>query len=627
MKQGEAQFSKIGFAGRYVLPLFMIFLIPAISLVFFTHVESSYDAKVLAAVERGIHENTNSTEAEKARVIEKMRATPISQVMASRRPETKPVREWFQSHLTASAARDYFMFRWIIRIAKFCIVTGILGLAIAAISVLVSLRSQVAQYWSLLTGWHVLRLFATVQVAAQGLMAFALSYWVPVFYAQLYSPKLVLLIGLMFVVATFVVIVAVFKRPDMTFPVEGRVLDEENAGPLMEHLAAVATNLGIEKPNQIIAGIDDNFFVTEHTVNVGERRVEGKTLFVSLALLRNITREEANAVLAHEMAHFSGSDTVYSKKISPLLSRYFEYMKALYAGGVSRPVFYFMFAFWSLYQLSIQRLSRQREFRADSIAAQQTSPLSLANALIKISAFSRYRAKVEMDTFNTEEVLEDVNIPAQVSEGFTGFVRECIAEPDLGESTTAHPFDSHPQMKERLAAVGLGEMAIDEKTLLAPVVDSWYGRIPGAEKIESELWQEYQNEFMKAHELSLAYRYMPANEQEAAIVLKHFPGVEFIDKKGNKLVINHMHAHFSKWEGGAIAFDEMTECTSKDGISSKYIAIAYTRDGNTYSDNLPLSGFNQSAEELMEHFKNYYARHLASREFKKEKEAEMAGVK
>lgn len=622
MKKKDGQFSKVGFVGRYVLPLFMIFLIPAISLFFFRHVQTYFDERALAAIERGIQADQTATKEQRDTAIQNLRKVPVSTLLASSRPEIKG----FQAGFTASARRDFFTFRWMIRLAKFCIVTGILAFVVAGASVLVSLRSQMAQYWSLLTGWHVLRLFATLQVAAQGLMGFALSYWLPVFYAERFSPKLVLLMGLMFVAATGIAIIAVFKRPDMTFPVEGRILDEAGSAALMQHLGGVAANLGIERPNQIIAGIDDNFFVTEHTVKVGDKTVDGKTLFVSLALLRNITRGEANAVLAHEMAHFSGSDTVYSKKISPLLSRYVEYMKALYAGGVSRPVFYFMFAFWSLYQLSIQRLSRQREFRADGIAAQQTSPVSLANALIKISTFSRYRAKVEEDTFKKDRVLESVDIPTRVAEGFPGFVRECIAGSDLGESTTTHPFDSHPTMRDRFAAVGLGEVAIDEKTLLAPVEDSWYGQIPGADKIEAELWQDYQDKFKEAHEISLAYRYLPAGEQETAIVLKHFPCVEFEDKKGNKLSINYKHVHHSKW-AEPILFEEMGKCAASESFGTKYLTIHYTRDGKNADEKFSLSGYKESAEALMEHFKNYYTRHLASREFQKEREQEMAEAK
>lgn len=615
MKKGDAQFSGVGFVGRYILPLFLIFLIPVISLLFFRHVQSYFDAEALAAIEKQINADTTATPQQKERALKQFRQVPVSALLASSRPGLDELKAGF----TVSARRDYFIFRWMIRLAKFCIATGILAFVVAGVSVLISLRSQMAQYLSLLTGWHVLRLIATLQVAAQGLMGFALSYWLPVFYAERFSPKLVLIMGLMFVAATAIVIVAVFKRPDMTFPVEGRILDDAGAAALLEHLGGVAASLGTEKPNQIIAGIDDNFFVTEHTVKVGDRTVDGKTLFVSLALLRNITRGEANAVLAHEMAHFSGSDTVYSKKISPLLSRYAEYLKALHAGGVSRPIFYFMFAFWNLYQLSIQRLSRQREFRADAVAARQTSPANLANALIKIATFSRYRAKVEEEIFKQEQVLEDVNIPAQVAQGFAGFVRQAVADSDLGESTTTHPFDSHPPMRDRFAAVGLADAALDEQTLLAPVEDSWYDQIPGADKIEAELWQQYQDQFKQAHEVALAYRYWPANEQEEAIVLKHFPGVEFVDKKGNRLAINYKHVHFSKWSA-PIGFDDVVKCTASESLGTKYLTIQYAREGKKADEKFALSGFPEGAEAILEHFKQYYTRHLASREFQKERQ-------
>ena len=75
--------------------------------------------------------------------------------------------------------------------------------------------------------------------------------------------------------------------------------------------------------------------------------------------MRVLQGAEADAVMAHEMAHFSGQDTLYSKKISPLLSRYGLYLQALYAGGISRPVYYYMLCFRGLFEISLRRLGRQ----------------------------------------------------------------------------------------------------------------------------------------------------------------------------------------------------------------------------------------------------------------------------
>src|SRR5262249_11233445 len=150
----------------------------------------------------------------------------------------------------------------------------------------------------------------------------------------------------------------------------------------------------------------------------GDKTYRGRTLFVSLSLLKQLQGSEADAVLAHEMAHFSGQDTLYSRKIGPLLNRYNHYLHALHEGGVTRPIYYFMLCFRALYQLSLSKQSRQREFRADRIAAETTSPRDVASALLRIVAYSKYRNDVEQDLFKQERVLETANVCERIEQGF-----------------------------------------------------------------------------------------------------------------------------------------------------------------------------------------------------------------
>src|SRR5262249_13420239 len=144
----------------------------------------------------------------------------------------------------------------------------------------------------------------------------------------------------------------------------------------------------------------------------------GKTLFVSLPLLKQLQSAEADTILAHEMAHFSGNDTLYSKRISPLLLRYQAYLAALHEGAITRPVFHFMLCFRALFELSIRKLSREREFRADSIAAAITSPRDFVSALMRTVAYSKFRAAVENELFKQERAMETVDVSKRVELGF-----------------------------------------------------------------------------------------------------------------------------------------------------------------------------------------------------------------
>ncbi|HEY3391997.1 MAG TPA: M48 family metallopeptidase, partial [Lacipirellulaceae bacterium] len=285
---------------------------------------------------------------------------------------------------------------------------------------------------------------------------------------------------------------------------------------------------GTAPPDQIIAGIDDNFFVTEHPVIVDGKTQCGRTLYVSLSLLRQMNGAEAASVLAHEMAHFSGEDTLYSKKISPLLVRYANYLEALYTAGVTRPIFYFMHCFRALFELSLSKLSRQREFRADRIAMEVTSPRDFSGAMLRIAAYSKFRNKVQEELFMQERALQAANISQQIGEGFQRFARRFASEHDAAELAIAHPFDTHPPMVERLSAVGVRlTPQYAEEMLATPGDGRWFLTIDKAQEIEHEQWQAFENEFRQYHEETLAYRFFPETEEERAIVAKAFPQVFF----------------------------------------------------------------------------------------------------
>ena len=123
------------------------------------------------------------------------------------------------------------------------------------------------------------------------------------------------------------------------------------------------------------------------------------------------------------MAHFSGGDTEYSKRTSPLLSRFRTYLGALHEGGLSWPVFNFMLLYWSLVQLALSTSSRAREIRADRLAADATSPTSMASALCRVAAYSSYRARVEANLFNRNSGHDHLDIGSRVAAGFMEYAR------------------------------------------------------------------------------------------------------------------------------------------------------------------------------------------------------------
>jgi Zn-dependent protease with chaperone function len=518
----------------------------------------------------------------------------------------------FAANVTSQARFDYATFRWMIRLSAISIAAAIAIFLLVGLCVLLSLRSQHVQYLSLSAGWQVLRIYGALQTAAQGILLFALSYWVTALWMQHYSMKLVLLAAVFAVVAVGAVVAAIFKRVDTSWSIEGNVIDNTTAMPLWGELNALCAKLGTAPPDQIIAGIDDNFFVTEHPVTVAGRTLRGRTLYVSLALLKQLNGAEADAVLAHEMAHFSGDDTVYSKKISPLLWRYGTYLETLYKVGVTRPIFYFMNCFRAMFQLSLSRLSRLREFRADRIAMEITSPRDFSGAMLRIAAYSKFRSKVQQDIFKQERALQAANISQQIADGFQSFARHFATEHDAGELATSHPFDTHPPLVERLSAVGVQLTPQYAAQILATPGDGrWFERITNAHEMEQQQWEKFENQFRDYHEGTLPYRLLPETDEERAIVLKSFPDVSF-DGLSGSMSLNYESMEFTGWPA-PISYGEITQFT----LNEKTLDIKYGPGGKE-KQRIPFKDFFQR-EQALEAIKHYYGRYMNAVAYQEQK--------
>lgn len=412
MNTPRQDFTKVSFAKKFVLPALLVFLIPVLSLLFFLHAQDRFDSQAREAVLGQIRADKQMSEQQRAKAIDFFTKVPMSTLMTN---------DEFAKDVNPGARFDYATFRWMIRLAALAIVGGLAVFMLAGVCVWCSLHSQLAQYWSLTAGWHVLRLYGALHTFVQGVLILALSYWVTALWMHVYSVKLIGIAGVLALIAVGTVIVAIFKNPRSDFVVEGTVLTPETKAPLWEELNGICSKVGTAAPDQVIAGIDDNFFVTEQPVTVNGKQYTGKTLFVSLALLKHLHASEANAILAHEMAHFSGQDTLYSKKIAPLLQRYANYLQTLQNNPITLPVFYFMLCFRALFEVSLRRLSRAREFRADEIAAATISPRDVAAALLRTVAYSRFRTKVEMELFKHEAALAAADVSARIDQGFPAY--------------------------------------------------------------------------------------------------------------------------------------------------------------------------------------------------------------
>jgi Zn-dependent protease with chaperone function len=494
----------------YALPALWLFALPLFGLWFAGHATSRVDRDVLASIEQNLTQNTQLDETRRQELLEYFRTVPASAACLSEGEELADFRRSL-----GEACSDVRQFDWMRLLALGSLLLGVASAVFALLCALGAFISRPFQYGSFVVGWNVLQLTSAVQALAQGALAVWLSYWMTAVWMERYYPKLIGLMGVLAAIGVFVVVVAIFSRPALDFKVEAEVLEPSRAPELWAHVRRLCEQLKTPPPDHILAGIDTNFFVTESDVSVGGQRLSGRTLFVSLSLLRMLERAEADAVLAHEMGHLLGGDTGHSKRLAPRLAHFSSYLQTLRDAGLTRPIYHFMLAYRALFELSLGRSRRASELAADRLAASVTSSRDIARSLVKVGAYASFRERVEADLFSRSEQQQTVAIAERVAHGFVEYASSETVHGDLHGTVTPHPFDSHPPLAARLENVGVALAPTDVvQLLLEPTHDSWVSTIQDAEAIEARLWGEYEQRFAEAHDLALAYRYVPNNEAE-----------------------------------------------------------------------------------------------------------------
>ncbi|ACT46926.1 protease HtpX [Methylotenera mobilis] len=218
----------------------------------------------------------------------------------------------------------------------------------------------------------------------------------------------------------------------------GAVVIEEPRTPteiwLVKTVRQQADAVGIKMPEVAIFDTPEvNAFATGMTKN-------STLVAVSSGLLNAMTRDEAEAVLAHEVSHIANGDMVTLTLIQGVVNTFVMFLSRVIGYVVDKVVFktergtgpaYFItmmiaqFVLGILASMIVMWFSRQREFRADAGAAK----LSSKNKMI--AALQRLQAQHE---------------PSALPEQMAAFGIS-------GKGGLSKLFASHPGLDERIAAL------------------------------------------------------------------------------------------------------------------------------------------------------------------------------
>ena len=179
-----------------------------------------------------------------------------------------------------------------------------------------------------------------------------------------------------------------------TTTVVGKKLDLGKAHPLGEFLQDLTTKVGTSMPDNVVVRLTPNFFVTEANVRCLDGVLNGRTLYLSLPLSRMLTRSEMASVLGHELGHYKGRDTAFSRKFYPIYRGTAQSPLPLRQTSETErkelpmPAVWTLSYFYNCFASAESKLGRERELHADAIAAQVTSGRTIGIALLKVCAFA-----------------------------------------------------------------------------------------------------------------------------------------------------------------------------------------------------------------------------------------------
>lgn len=345
-------------------------------------------------------------------------------------------------------------------------------------------------------------------ISFSALLIFTIYYFLESFLFGVYHPHILAIIGVGAVIGSFRIMKSSFSflKEDESY-ILGKSFIQEELGKFYNLIMEIAESSESLIPKNIIFGLSPTFFVTESPIRCGnEGMFKGTTLYISLPLCRILSKEELKSILCHEMAHFTGDDTKFSKEFYPIYRSTFDSLNFMNSqtnfgevGFSFYPAIFILEYFYESFALAESKISRERELRADSIAGKIMSNKIFATALIKVHAYSSFWNKT---VEKMEEAILQNNEIKNSSESFQNLLNDDVLKSNSLETVEAnfisHPTDSHPPLVLRMQNLGYIVNDLKTESKNTNLIDSAISLIPNYNLIEESL-TELENENIKKY--------------------------------------------------------------------------------------------------------------------------------
>lgn len=356
-------------------------------------------------------------------------------------------------------------------------------------------RSRLLLLLTFVPGAYVTLLAMTALVALQSAIVLATLFAIS-FVAGGVVTWLVLVVGLVGLYGVVGIVSATLRsvRP-ATSGVFGLAVGPDAAPRLWAEVRAIADRLRAKPPDNVVLGIQPGFWVTEARVAWPGGILKGRTMYLSLAEARVLSRQELAAIVGHELAHYKGFDTRLSHFFYPVYAgigaslaemeslteeSWVSWLTMLPAQVVLE------FFFWR-FAAAENTIGRRRELAADAVGASATSPRTAAAALVKVHACHQFWTSVRglmRGAFTRGQPLPNASLT--YAETVRREISPAVLE-GLGQDRVPHPTDSHPTLDVRLQALGFAVADVAADALDVDPPEPAVGLVDDAEKIEEAL--------------------------------------------------------------------------------------------------------------------------------------------
>ncbi|MDB6022290.1 MAG: hypothetical protein JWQ04_2147 [Pedosphaera sp.] len=446
---------------------------PVLVLILFAAAPYWLNSKVHSQVTKEINANSKLSPAERDDRLAAFSRIDFAAVCRDNPPEFAQLRT---ALVKAGVAGTYEHLRWALNGSV--VLVGLL-LTASGIMFALSLAARksphdLIRYYRL--GWRFGMAVAFVQVLLLiPLMTYGV-YEFPVLWTDSWYPQLVLVIVVVGLVALWRSIAILMHKVPLKFnePMSRRITAEQ-APELWQAVRDAASRLQTAPPDNIIIGIQLNFYVTELAVWDGHELAKGRTLFLSYPLLKQLPEEEIIAIIGHELGHFIGDDTRLTREFYPLkLKAHATLITLAQSVWVGWTSLHFLNFFGWCFGETERAVSRKRELLADEKAAALTSREIAARALVRFHVLIEAFQQGLVDTVR-KGAQSPLDVPLYT------VVREKLPAgvpfwTELFEKKLPHPLDTHPALQVRLEALGQAMDSREAEVLTTQETGSAYSR-------------------------------------------------------------------------------------------------------------------------------------------------------